>query len=608
MANIGSRARKAHTGTLHEFQYRAALLRGVAADIDKACEPPHDFDSIQAKARQCRDLMTKARKIAGGADKAFEAYAKSKHQHWLLTREWALTKVFKLLKEGTLSLAHVPPVHRKLWERHLLQAHRWPCAACLESWATAAKTPSSGHSENYSHGWAALPGRSRRRSAMPKLGRYGIKGLQRKKDGTWFIDLRWREPITGEHRRHQDSIGKVSAAAKAHAQSILEVALAGGWDPKKPAAIRLESALSKFREERDAHCGAAQNLKREKACAKFLAAWGNIDPAQLTRDHVEKYIRTRMKEVSPASVNREVEIAGNFFKVAAEKGWIPWDLLHELKSVEHLKEPPPRVRSLTAAEERKLVEALATTGIRPIVACALLSGMREDEVCSLRKSQVDLDRGAITLGKNKTNVRRAPIPINAPLKEVLEEAMKDPPNDTEWVFITTKQKKQRRPYTTAGMRAVWHRAIHRAKITDFRFHDLRHTFATRMREHETGIDAIALLLGHTSVKMASKYAHVGSATLKAAVANLPALAPAPLPKPEIPPLHTKGGLHGRQGRGLPALRRPRCAPHRGEMVGLSGRRRPGWRNRYSDFPMPELGLPQVRLRPALVAGLWPRAG
>jgi integrase len=155
--------------------------------------------------------------------------------------------------------------------------------------------------------------------------------------------------------------------------------------------------------------------------------------------------------------------------------------------------------------------------------------MRLGEVVGLRRDAVDLKARVVTLTRTKSNrVRR--VPVNDALAAVLEDAMREraptrgarkgtkPAAPSELVFTSSLG----RPYTMRGVSAMFRRAVPKAGIRDLRFHDLRHDFATRLRRSGVGIDAIAALLGHSSLAMAQRYAHIGMETLRSAVAGLEA--------------------------------------------------------------------------------------
>ena len=214
------------------------------------------------------------------------------------------------------------------------------------------------------------------------------------------------------------------------------------------------------------------------------------------------------------ALNRDLEVLGHAFGLFASWGMVTPEQARAVQSVPHLKEPPGRVRYLSPDEEARLLAKLSPC-IRPIVLTALLSGMRESEVVMLAKDAVDLAAGMITLATTKANrVRR--VYVNADLAAVLREAIARSPGS----FVFANGKGER--YTCDGVRVLFRRAVEKAGLDDFRFHDLRHTTATRLRRAGAGLDTVAAVLGHATLAMAARYAHIGSADLRAAMASLPA--------------------------------------------------------------------------------------
>jgi integrase len=223
---------------------------------------------------------------------------------------------------------------------------------------------------------------------------------------------------------------------------------------------------------------------------------------------------------APATANRAVAMLKHACGLWAQWGWMPATVATSVRGVKLLKEPPGRVRYLTADEERAILGAIAE-GVRPIAVAALLSGMRLSEARLLRKDAVDLDNRTITLTKTKANrVRR--VPINVALEALLEgqgvlrSGAAGPETRSEYVFPARTGK----PYQRHSVSRAWRRACQTAGIADLRFHDTRHHFATEVRRRGGGIDAIQALLGHATIQMATRYAHIEMDSLRDAVAGL----------------------------------------------------------------------------------------
>ena len=151
--------------------------------------------------------------------------------------------------------------------------------------------------------------------------------------------------------------------------------------------------------------------------------------------------------------------------------------------------------------------------MRPIVVVALQTGMRQGEILGLRWEHVDFDHKTIYVAHTKTGRPRR-IPISQPVAVELRSLRQDASQD-EHVFS----------YGRTGLklttfRHTWERACKQAHISGLRFHDLRHTFATRLRAKGVHEMDIMSLLGHTTLQMTSRYTHAMPQNLRSAVDSL----------------------------------------------------------------------------------------
>lgn len=365
---------------------------------------------------------------------------------------------------------------------------------------------------------------------MARYSKTGVRGLHRGPDGRLHIDLRWREPSTGEARRYTERLptGIAAAAAKQRAREILSAAFAGGFDPKRQTPRRLGEALDDY--EKWAVVHRPLTIKSRKSLSKILRdGFGDIKLDDISPFHVERFKRARtVEEAKPATINRAVAQLKHLLGLAASWGWMMPEKARAVRAVKLLKEGAGRVRYLLDDEEKRLFAEIPK-GIRPLVLTALMSGMRLGEIVSLRKDAVDVRARLITLTRTKSGkVRR--LPINDALSCVLELAISISPSLCEYVFISRLGKR----YSRDAVTRIFHRAVVRAEIQDLRFHDLRHDYATRLRRKGVGIDAIAELLGHSNLAVTQRYAHIEMNVLREAVAgfdrrpNLSAIAE-PLP-------------------------------------------------------------------------------
>ena len=142
--------------------------------------------------------------------------------------------------------------------------------------------------------------------------------------------------------------------------------------------------------------------------------------------------------------------------------------------------------------------------------------MRKGEIISLRRSNVDLDNNVIILEHTNTkNKKTRRIPINSVLRRLLlEQRLKS--GGSDYVFLSSDGK----PYMRQdSLNRAFNGALNRAKIEGLRFHDLRHTAATRMIESGASIVAVSKILGHADLKTTMRYAHPDD-SLKDAVEKL----------------------------------------------------------------------------------------
>jgi integrase len=174
-----------------------------------------------------------------------------------------------------------------------------------------------------------------------------------------------------------------------------------------------------------------------------------------------------------------------------------------------------RERYLTDEEEKTLFAVLVgrRAHLRPIVVVALQTGMREGEILGLRGEPVHFDQKTIYVAHTKTGRPRR-IPMSRPV-EVELRSLKQDASSEEHVFS----------YARTGLklttfRHAWEGACKQAGISGFRFHDLRHTFATRLRAKGVHEMDIMTLLGHTTLQMTSRYTHAMPQNLRTAVDSL----------------------------------------------------------------------------------------
>lgn len=168
--------------------------------------------------------------------------------------------------------------------------------------------------------------------------------------------------------------------------------------------------------------------------------------------------------------------------------------------IDKFQEDNHRIRYLTKDEEIRLYEAINKLApyLRPIVTCALQTGMRRGEIFNLQWENIDYDFGFIEVLESKSGKSRK-IPLSDKMLKVLEEQK----NDYKYVFINPNTQL---PYR--DIHKSFYAVLEEAKIDKFRFHDLRHTVATRMVEKGVPLPVIQEILGHAKISTTMQYVHV----------------------------------------------------------------------------------------------------
>lgn len=221
----------------------------------------------------------------------------------------------------------------------------------------------------------------------------------------------------------------------------------------------------------------------------------------------------------PATINRHVATLKHMFTKAVEWDMVEEETLKRVRRAKMLEENNRRLRYLSKDECHALINA-CDGHLKPIVIMAMNTGMRKGEILSLKWDNVDLQHGFILLDHTKNGERRE-VPINASLRETLEELFKgtaEKPRriDVPYVFYrivsddsTGKAKSTGKAFVR--IQRSFMSACKRAKIRDFRFHDLRHTFASQLVMAGIDLTTVKELLGHKTLTMTLRYAHLAPA-------------------------------------------------------------------------------------------------
>lgn len=263
---------------------------------------------------------------------------------------------------------------------------------------------------------------------------------------------------------------------------------------------------------------ALSELKSRRSVEKRLDVWrgriGHLLLSDLSVATIKKH-RDELKaapkdrgggERSGADVNRSMAALSSALTFAVKE--LEWLDENPLRRVRKFTEPRGRVRYLTEEELPKLIKACRTSknkDLLPAVLLALSTGARQAEVMGLRWKQIDLTAKTALLADTKNGERRT-LPIVGEALELLKARAKVRKIDDDRVFPAGARAKNKE--AVADLRAPWEAALKAAKVKDFHWHDLRHTCASYMAMSGVSQVEMAKLLGHKTLAMTMRYAHL----------------------------------------------------------------------------------------------------
>jgi integrase len=223
------------------------------------------------------------------------------------------------------------------------------------------------------------------------------------------------------------------------------------------------------------------------------------------RDKLARGITVRGRQRGPGTVNRYMAALSHALTIAVKEwGWLEDN---PLRKVTKAKEPRGRVRYLADGERGRLLEECRKSDSPDLycaVVLALSTGARRMEILGLRWGQVDFARRAITLLETKNGEIRS-LALVGHAFELMEERAKVRRIDTDLVF---PGRKKNRP---VDLRTPFETAVKRVGIEDFRWHDLRHSSASYLAMNGATLAEIAEVLGHKTLAMVKRYAHLSQA-------------------------------------------------------------------------------------------------
>lgn len=279
------------------------------------------------------------------------------------------------------------------------------------------------------------------------------------------------------------------------------------------------------------------NLKRLESWQAAMKKLPRTSKVRAFKDdgkpkHKPKAPQDKLRPLSPLTVNRHIQTLKAMMTKARDWAWISDSHLTEIRKLELDEERDRRRLDFLSREEADRLVACADEVIRPIIICALQTGMRKEEILGLKWTQVDLAHRFIHLSKTKSGEPRS-LPINDRLFLVLKQLPRGIKDDH--VFLNPEPRAKKADHTAqeetlkplhptrwSDLKTPFNRAVKKAKLAyrGIVFHHLRHTAASWMVMAGVPLLTVARVLGHADVQMVSRYSHLTPDHMDKALASL----------------------------------------------------------------------------------------
>jgi len=352
--------------------------------------------------------------------------------------------------------------------------------------------------------WECPACHSRNPEKAPLCGKCGAKMAALKGKVSYWVDVR-----DSEGKRWRKKIGPSKRVAEDAQRDLLVKRSKGEWglgeEKKVPFPDLCRDYLSDYVK---VNLSPSNQTRSDDIIHQHLIPFfGSPYVGKIKKQDIERYISARLEKVSPSTVNREFARLRHLLNWARDRKIIKEN---PCKGIKELKEPPGIVRYLTEEEMPKLPQLFDAMPqwLRPIVTVAFFTGLRRSEVLNLKWSNVNFKERVIRVTDTKTGEARA-VYITPPVEDALRTIARR--LDTDLIFPDI--------HPTSVTKAFL-RSCRGVGITHFRFHDLRHNFASYLAMKGHSLRTIQQLLGHKDIRMSLRYAHLSEAHLRDATLSL----------------------------------------------------------------------------------------
>ena len=287
----------------------------------------------------------------------------------------------------------------------------------------------------------------------------------------------------------------------------------GKWFERLPGENNtFEELMEKYMVEHSARNKAPRTHERDKSLKKHLVDFfGNWPLAEITPRLIAEYKSKRREEgAAPQTINNETSLMSHAFNLAINH-W-EWVKENPVKKVAKEKVNNLIERWLTLEEEQKLL-ASSPRWLKEIIIFAINTGLRLSEILDLKWPRVDLSRRTITILEEQKNKGRDTLPLSEGALTVLKERARVRLGGSKLVFSTSNSTR----IGSRNLERAFYSALKKSGIETLRFHDLRHTFATRLVQAGVDLYTVQKLGRWKTISMVMRYAHHYPESLRSGV-------------------------------------------------------------------------------------------
>ena len=328
--------------------------------------------------------------------------------------------------------------------------------------------------------------------------------------GRWCVEVRYPDGrrIRRRFRREREAL-RLWSAENVKIEN-------GTWQESAPRNLTLGDALEQYRayskvQHRSYKSYVAPSLKMWERELDLTSGLQTVTPAQ-----VEDVKLRRAARVGRSTVDKDLGVLKAVFNWCIARGMA---VANPVRKVKGFREDNTRLRYLTEPELQRLVHAareVQSPQLGDKIILAVHTGLRRGNLFGLRWDQVDFLNRVLRVPRTKTSHPHA-VPLNKTAWATLTRLHRDH-SSSPYVFPHLGGTHDGQP--VRDVKNGFHTALQAADIEDFTWHDLRHTFATWLVMRGASLRAVADLLGHRSLRMVMRYAHLSPAYLAAEVGLL----------------------------------------------------------------------------------------